>query len=237
MHSIQLKNKRGKVIAAMQWERPEDLQNWAASMCDKSGFEFRNVDPEVPITLIAIEKPAPKLKLVASEVNAINNQSDIETSIMSVIENLQEEFELLMCRDFVNEKTLDDKKNQIAVLNEILKSFERIHEAEHELRKKLEGCLLVHGVPSFEINQWLNKKISVVENEVAYAYKKERFEWKGELIYEQGYRFKVPLLLGTTGFEEQKEVRKSDKPLIGLTSLLLSGLKFKNTISIKQAIQ
>jgi len=237
MHSIQLKNKRGKPIATLQWERPEDLQNWAASMSEQNGFEFRNVDPEAPITLTASAPPAHKLKTIVSDSVELKTQSDIEVAVMSVLENLQEEFELLMCRDFVSEKTLDDKKNQISVLNDILYSLERIHENERELRKKLEGCLLVHGVPAFEINQWLNKKISVVENEVAYAYKKERFEWKGKLIYEQGYRFKVPLLLVTTGFEKQNEVRTTDKPLIGLTSLLLSGLKFKNTISIKQAIQ
>lgn len=170
MHKIHLKNKRGKVIAAMQWERPEDLKNWAASMCDKSGFEFRNVDPEVPITLIAIEKPAPKLKLVASEVNAINNQSDVEIAILSVLENLQSEFELLMCKEFINEKTLDEKRDQISVLNNIIDYLEKQRENEE-------------------------------------------------------------------GFKVRLVPKRTDKPLIGLTSLLLSGLKFKNTISIKQAIQ
>lgn len=166
MQQIQLKNKRGKVIATMQWERPEDLQNWAASMCDKNGFEFRNVDPEKPITLTSNEAPAPKLKLVASDVSTLKTQSDIETTMLSVIENLQEEFEALMCKDFVNEKTLNDKKNQIAVLNEIY--------------------------------EWMEKE-------------KEKYE----------------------GFRVRLIPKKTDKPIFGLQNLLQSGLKFKNTISIK----
>ena len=124
MHNIQLKNKRGKAIAVLQWERPEDLVNWASGVSNQNGIEFRNVEPEKPIVLQGEVKPAHKLKVVTSGVKKATSFSDIKTSLMSVLDNLQEEFEALMCKGFVSEKLLNDKKNQIDVLNGVLSGVE-----------------------------------------------------------------------------------------------------------------
>jgi len=242
MQTIQLKNKRGKVVATFQWERHEDLHSWANYMENQNGFEFRNVDPEIPITLKGIDTPAPKLKLVAKDTSTslgLKTEYDIEIAISSVLENLQEEFESLLCKNFVNDKILDDKKNQISVLNDVINSLLKIQ----ELRLKLEGCLLVHGVPHWEINQWYNMSLKSVENAVAAAYYKDKFEYK-DYVNITPQTFKIPLMVqlmlgGRTGFEEQKEPRKVDKPVYGLqklTEMANSGMKFKNTISIKSIV-
>lgn len=125
MHNIQLKNKRGKGIAVLQWERPEDLVNWASGVANQNGLEFRNVEAEMPVMLKGEEAPVHKLKVVTAGVkNTYRSFPDIKTSLMSVLDNLQEEFEALMCKGFVSEKLLNDKKNQIDVLNGVLSGVE-----------------------------------------------------------------------------------------------------------------
>lgn len=123
---IKLKNKRGKDIAILKWERPEDIIHWAESIKDSNGFEFRNVVPETPIVLQGEAAPVHKLKVVSA--NTLTSHSDIQTAILSVIDNLNEEFEALMCKSFVNENQLSDKKNQINVLNSVLDVINKMNE-------------------------------------------------------------------------------------------------------------
>lgn len=139
MHNIQLKNKRGKAIAVLQWERPEDLVNWASGASNQNGIEFRNVEPEKPIVLQGEVKPAHKLKVVTSGVKKATSFSDIKTSLMSVLDNLQEEFEALMCKGFVSEKLLNDKKNQIDVLNGALTGIE----IQEKVSKQMELSIMI----------------------------------------------------------------------------------------------
>ena len=115
---IKLKNKRGKDIAILKWERPEDIIHWAESIKDSNGFEFRNVVPETPIVLQGEAAPVHKLKVVSA--NTLTSHSDVEAAILSVLDNLNEEFELLLSKSFVNEQSLNDKKSQINVLNSVL---------------------------------------------------------------------------------------------------------------------
>jgi len=60
MQTIQFKNKRGKSILSLQWNKPNDILAWAAMIRESALVEFKNVDANVPITLqgddVVIEK-------------------------------------------------------------------------------------------------------------------------------------------------------------------------------------
>ncbi len=47
---IQFKNKRGKSILSLQWNKPGDILAWVLKIRE-TGAEFRNVDSAVPIIL------------------------------------------------------------------------------------------------------------------------------------------------------------------------------------------
>jgi len=159
MHTIQFKNKRSKAILTLQWETPDDLLAWAESVKDSKGMEFNMVDPAIPIILKS-DKPAPKkLKTIKLEtVEKSKSHKDISILMDSVLSDLQEEFELQLCKDFVNENILDAKKHQMDILNQIKDSLDLLH----ELQEKTELCLINYGVSKNEYVRFLNRSLEEI---------------------------------------------------------------------------
>lgn len=229
MHNIQLKNKRGKVVATLQWERPEDLINWANSIANESGKEFRNVDPEVPVKLEAIAAPVHKLKIVAKEQTlSVKTHSDIQTLLQSISENLHEEFEILMCKNFVNENTLSEKKNQINVLNEITEALFDLS----QLQEKTEMCLMNYGISEMEYMNFIRMPMEMIIAQLT--------EMREERSVQLPDIFTQVLDYTVKEKQPEKEIRIAEKPLHGLTKLMemsKSGIKFAGTWSLKEEIK
>lgn len=161
-------------------------------------------------------------------MQSIKNIGGAIAALNEVIEKKQTELNSYKQQTNHSAKAVFFKEAEIKNLTGILNAFtETLNEVESEfismqkeinktrlLKQKLEGCLLVHGVPHWEINNWLNKKLSTIQNEVFYAYYKQRLEYKNQIIFEHGYNFRVPFLLGETGLEKTEPPRTIDKPLI-----------------------
>jgi hypothetical protein len=168
----------------------------------------------------------------------LNTESALQI-LDSIIENLQADLKGYISKPNHSERFKLFKENQIRQLKavsdqfkeflefstiEILEQYNKTAE-QKELRYKMEGCLLLHGVPYFEIQQFLNKKLSNIENMVEWAYMTETAEIPGEgTIITKPQVFRVPLLVqlmhkGRTGLEPQKEIKKTDKPVIPFSLL------------------
>lgn len=232
MHNIQLKNKRGKVVATLQWERPEDLINWANSIANESGKEFRNVDPEVPVILEAIAAPVHKLKIVAKEQTlSVKSHSDIQTLLQSISENLHEEFEILMCKNFVNENTLSEKKNQINVLNEITEALFDLS----QLQEKTEMCLMNYGISEMEYRNFIRMPMEMIIAQLTEMRETRSVQLPDVFCMVLDYKVKEKHPLNTP-----VESRIAEKPLHGLTKLMemkSAGMKFAGTWSLKEEIK
>lgn len=228
MHTIQLKNKRGKIVATLQWERPEDLINWANSVANENGKEFRNVDPEVPVILTSTEAPVHKLKIVAKESLVLKSHSDIQTALLSVTENLHEEFEILMCRKFVNENTLSEKKNQINILNEITEALFNIQ----ELQEKTEMCLMYYGISEMEYRNFIKYSTEQIISILTEMREARSVQLPDIFVQVLDYTVKEK--------QPEKEIRIAEKPLHGMAKLMemaSQGMKFKGTWSLKEEIK
>lgn len=229
MHTIQLKNKRGKVVATLQWERPEDLINWATANGEQNGLELRNVDPEAPITLMSEAPPVHKLKIIAKESKVLKTHSDVQTLLMSVSENLHEEFEILMCKSFVNEKSLADKKNQINALDEITEALFDLQ----QLQEKTEMCLMNYGVSHDEYRDFIKQPMDYIINLLTEMRETRSVQLPDVFCMVLDYKVKEKHPLNTP-----QEPRTVDKPVYGMTKLLEmknQGIKFKGTWSLTDA--
>ncbi len=200
---IHFKNKRGKSILSIQWNKLADILAWAKGL--KNGTDFKNIDPAIPLIIEdapefeETEKPKEKtLSNIPAEKIITENINELKLLYYS----LQKEFEFMLSKDYVNNFVLEAKKKQIDSLKFIIDEQDEILDSlirEAEKLEKAELCLINFGVSELEYVLFISPPLKEIEAKML-EYQKEGSVQKPEI-----FRSKK---------SQPEEIRISDKPVL-----------------------
>ena len=211
------KNKRGKTILSIQWNKPADILAWAKGLKNRS--VIYSPDSTVPIII----DPAPEFK----EVEKLNLRVPLQEATGNAIEDLktlynslQKEFEYILSKDYINEKMLESKRKQIDSLKFIIESQYDILEAsviEAEKFEKAELCLINFGVSELEYRIFTGRSLETINTLMA--------------IYKEENSVQMPAIFMNVGVKG--EGAKVEVPVLDWNKIISEKNNLKNVLKYK----